>query len=160
MDAYESMKSRLASTGLYALSGSTAVDFELKACAEGLNAVIGEINELQAESFVPTARGYGLENREAACGIDGNGTAEERRAVLLALGAVTPGSFTKADIETVLAALGVPVRIAENTAGQKLTVKFLSEPACGRDAAQKLVEKFTPAHLAPEWDYSGISVQK
>lgn len=158
MDAYESMKKRMAATGLYTLDGKTLVNFELQAYAEELNTAIDEVTELQSESFIQTASGYGLENREAVCGIAAAGTTAQRRAVLLALGAVTPNSFTKLNIENILAGLGISVQIVEDTADQKLTVKFLSEPNCGRDAAQKFVEKFTPAHLALEWDYSGISV--
>lgn len=157
VEAYESMKDRLEPTGLYALGGSTAVDFELRAMAEGIDTAYDAVNELQRESFLSTAESYGLENRETVSGLDGTGTAEDRRAVLLALGAVTPRSFTKSALTQMLCGLGLETELAENTAGGALTVYFLKEPACGRAAAQKILEKFMPAHLTAVSDFSRVS---
>lgn len=158
MDTYPSMKKQLLSTGLYTLGGSTAVDFELKAYAEGLNAAYTVLNELQKECFISTASGYGLTIRESDFGLSGSGkTIKQRRAALLALGSVTQSDFTKSDLESLLSALGLSLTLEEDTADQKLTAHFLTEPACGRDTAQKLLEKFLPAHLSFVPDYSGLS---
>lgn len=157
MGAYGSMKDRLKPTGLYALSGSTAVDFELQAMAEGLDIAYDALNELQRESFVATSEGYGLENREKISGLDGTGGTDDRREKLLALGAVTPRSFTKTALTALLSGLGLDAELSEDTAGGKLTAYFLKEPACGRDAAQKILEKFMPAHLTAVSDFSRVS---
>ena len=156
MGAYDSMKARLAPTGLYALGGSTVVDFELQAMAEGLDFAYGAVNELQRESFVATAQSYGLENREELCGLGGAGSAEDRRAKLLALGAATPRSFTKAALTALLNGLGLEAELSEDAAGGAVTAYFLAEPACGRDEAQKTLEKFMPAHLTAVSDFSRI----
>lgn len=157
MDAYESMRRQLRPTGLYTLDGTTAVDRELAAYAEGLNAVIAQLSELQAESFVATACGYGLSYREQAFALSASGTAEERRAVLLGLGAVGRGDCTKEGIEAALSALGLSVGLEEDAADSRVVAHFLAAPACGETEAQKKLEIFLPAHLSAESDFSGVS---
>ena len=157
MDALESMKRNLRPTGLYTLDGTTAVDFELAAYAEALDAVSAEIRELQAESFVATASGYGLELRERAFALPAAGGTEERRAALLALGSVKPFDFTKARLEAALAALGLAAELEEDPAGLRIAAKFQSMPSCGEAAAQKKLETFLPAHLTVESDFTDIS---
>lgn len=157
MGTYDSMKKRLTSTGLYSLDGTTVADTELQAFAAGLDPVRDGLDALQKESFVADAEDYGLLYREQACGIAPETETARRREVLLALGAVTPNSGTKAGLERLFAALGLSVSITEDTAGKMLTARFLAEPACGRGAAQKLLEKFMPAHLTAVPDFSGLS---
>lgn len=157
MGAYESMKKQLKKTGLYTLDGKTAVDFELKAYARGLDAVYDALSLLQNESFVNTASGYGLENREAAFHLDSSGTLEERRAAVLKLGSVTENSFTKDSLVTALSAWGLSVSIAEDTAAQKITVKFLKKPSCGQEKAVKILALLAPAHLTVKTDFSSAT---
>lgn len=157
MDALESMKRQLRPTGLYRLDGTTAVEFELAAYAEALDAVRGELLELQAESFVATASGYGLSLRERAFGLAAAAETQRRRAALLGIGAVRPGSDTKAALEETLAALGLDAELLEDTAGRKIVAKFRTMPACGEAAAQKKLEIFFPAHLSAESDFTGVS---
>lgn len=158
MGAYERMKKALAATGLYKLDGTTAVDRELQAYAEGLDRARQALEELQAESFVATSAGYGLSLREEAfrAAAPAAGT-EQRRAALLGLGAAGPGAFAKQALEKTLAAAGLSVEIVENPPAGPLTVRFLEEPACGRERAQKILEKFMPAHLSYSADYGGVS---
>ncbi|HEX3017885.1 MAG TPA: hypothetical protein VHP31_08550 [Caproicibacter sp.] len=158
MGTYDSMKSRLLPTDLYSLSGKTVVDDELQAYAAGLDPVCDELNTLQKESFLATAEDYGLAYYMGACGITSiEPTVEKERVVLYALCSVTPNSNTKADLENFFSSLGLSVQILEDVPNKKITVKFLKEPACGRDEAQKKVEKFMPAHLTIVSDYSGVS---
>lgn len=157
MDAYETLKRQLHPTGLYALGGSTVVDFELKAYAAGLNPVYDSLAELRSESFLPTACGYGLELCEEASGIPHSGTADQRRAALMALLTAAPGRCAVSNLENALAAAGLTVHISEDIKNQKLKIHFLKEPDCGRGAAEKLLVKFCPAHLALESDFSGVS---
>ena len=156
MGACESMRRQLRPTGLYTLDGTTAVDRELAAYAEGLDALCADINELQAESFVAAASGYGLSLREQAFALPASGTAEERRAALLGLGAVRQGSCTKEGTEAALAALGLSVELEEDAANSKVVAHFLAAPACGEAEAQKKLEIFLPAHLSAESDFSGV----
>ncbi len=158
MGSLESMKKALSATGLYALTGDTAVDRELAAYAAGLDGARALLAELKTESFLSTAAGYGLSLRERAFGVAFPAAeAASRRAALLGLSAVKPGRFSKADLEKALAAAGLAVEIAEGAPGGALTVRFSKEPACGREEAQKILEKFMPAHLPFTSDYGGVS---
>lgn len=157
MDAYDSMKARLLETGLYRLDGSTLADCELQSYAAGLDPVYGALRELQKESFVETAEGYGLENREKIFGLASPGGTEARRKAVLAMGAVLPDGFTKKGMEESLAGLGLNVSIEELSGERKLAVRFLSMPECGETEALKKLEIFMPAHLPYEPDFSGVS---
>ena len=99
MTALESMRLKLKAIQIYALTGTTAVDYELKAYAAGLNLAYDALTELENESFTATASDYGLTSRENQFGINGQGTVEERRAAILKLGAITPNDFTRSGME-------------------------------------------------------------
>ena len=157
MGAYDTMKRALAASGLYALGGSTNVDFELQAYAAGLDPAYDEMKTFQNESFLPTASGSGLESAERLLGISPSGTTEQRRAAACALLGITPNSFTKTALEAEFAAFGMNVSLEENPAAQKIIVHFLKEPPCGRTRAQMLLEKICPAHLTAESDFSTVS---
>lgn len=157
MDFLKSMKDQLSQTGLYRLDGTTEVDFELAAYAEGLSAVCGELQTLQAESFLPTASGYGLEERERACGLPPAGDAAARREALRKLEAVRPGTCTREGLESVFSAFGLSVSLTEDAANLRIIAHFQAAPSCGKTRAQKILEIFCPAHLAVESDYSGVS---
>ncbi len=157
MGAYDTMKRALTPTGLYALSGSTNVDFELQAYAAGLDPAYDEVEAVQRESFLPTASGSGLESAERLLGLTPSGSDEQRRAAACALLGIAPNSFTKTALEAELAAYGVNTNLEENPAAQKIVVHFLKEPPCGRTLAQTLLEKICPAHLTAESDFSTIS---
>lgn len=157
MDTLESMKNQLAPTGLYRLNGTTLVDFELAAYAEGLNPVCGELLTLQLESYAATAAGYGLREKERAFALPPSGDAQARREALLKLCAVLPGTCTKAGLESALSAFGLSVTLEEDPANAKIIAHFLSAPACGKTEAQKKLEIFFPAHLTVESDFTGVS---
>lgn len=157
MGAYDTMKQTLAASGLYALGGGTAVDFELQAYATGLDPAYDEVKTLQNESFLPTASGSGLENAEQLLGLSSSGIGTERRAAACTLLGVTSNSFTKTALEAEFVAFGLNVRIEENSAAQKIVIHFLKEPPCGRDQAQTFLEKICPAHLTAESDFSTVS---
>ena len=157
MDTLESMKRQLRPTGLYRLDGTTAVELELAVYADALDAVRGELLELQAESFVATASGYGLRLRERASGLSPEGETADRRAALLGFGAVRRDSATRSALEAVFASLGFDAELEEDAAGQKITVKFRSMPKCGETEARKKLEIFLPAHLEAKADFTGVS---
>lgn len=157
MGAYETMKSFIKTTGLYTLSGSTLIDFELQAYAAGLDALTDEFSELQRESFVNTSSGYGLENRENTFGLSHTGELADRREKILKLGAVTNNSCTKEGLKSLLETMGLSVDISEDTANGSITVKFTAFPSCGIGKAVAIVNKFAPAHLTVKTDFSGAS---
>lgn len=156
-DAYDSMKARLLETGLYRLDGSTLADCELRAYAAGLEPVCGALRELQRESFVETAEGYGLENREKIFGLASSEDTEARRKAVLAMGAVLADGFTEKGIEEALSGLGLNVSVEESPGERKLIVRFLTMPECGETEALKKLEIFMPVHLPYEPDFSGVS---
>lgn len=157
MDAYQSMKKNLGETGLYALDGNTLVDCELLSYAESLNTTVGEIQKLQSESFIATASAYGLSLREQDYGLPSGGETEARRKSLLFLSSVTPDSFTKDALEKQAKTAGLDVELEENNSECKIIVHFIKNPDCGKEAAQKKLEKIMPCHLAMELDYSSVS---
>lgn len=156
-DAYALMRARLLETGLYRLDGSTLADCELRAYAAGLDPAYEAFGELQRESFVGTAKGYGLENREKTLGLSPAGETEARRKAVMTMGSVLQGGFTKKGIESALAGLGLNVSVEERAGERKLTVRFLSMPEFGKTEALKKLEIFMPAHLPYEPDFSGVS---
>lgn len=157
MDTLESMKNQLAPTGLYLLDGTTTVDFELAAYAEGLNPVCEELLTLQSESYAATASDYGLQEKERAYALPPSGDAAARREALLKLCAVCPGACTKEGLESALSAFGLSANLEEDPADSKIIAHFLSAPACGETEAQKKLEIFCPAHLTTESDFTGVS---
>jgi hypothetical protein len=157
MGAYDTMKRALISSGLYALGGSTDVDFELQAYAAGLDPAYDVVGAVHRESFLPTASNSGMESAERLLGLSSSGSGEQRRSAACALLAVTPNSFTKTDLEAEFTAFGLNVSLEENPAPQKIVVHFLKEPPCGRAQAQTLLEKICPAHLTAESDFSTVS---
>ena len=64
MTSYESMRSKLLPLGLYRLAQGDVTDSELKAYAEGLDILFDALDEMERESFIPTAQSYGLSERE------------------------------------------------------------------------------------------------
>lgn len=85
MNSYNSMKSKLAPLGLYSLEQGSAVDCELMAYAEGLDALFDTLDEMTDEAFIPTATGYGITEREQFSGRErADLSLEKRREALLA----------------------------------------------------------------------------
>lgn len=79
------MKSKLAPLGLYSLAQGNAVDCELMAYAEGLDILFDTLDEMTDEAFIPTAKGYGITEREIFSGRErADLSLEKRREALLA----------------------------------------------------------------------------
>ena len=96
MTPLESMRLRMAETGLYTFSGQTAgtaLDWELEAYNAGLELFYEQVKGLLENSFPETAGEDALSLWESLLGICGEGLAEEerRRRLLLRVSAV-PGS--------------------------------------------------------------------
>ncbi len=158
MRALESMQQKLKATGLYTLKQNSAADCELQAYAAALDTAQDALAELEKESFAATASEYGISMREAQYEITGGGTAEERRAAILKLGAITPNDFTGTAMVRVLGIAGLEGEICENTAANRLYVNCLGNTdETARKKALKIANLFLPAHLNAELDFRSIS---
>lgn len=159
MGALESMLSILKATEIYALGGSSLVDYELQAYAVGLYLVYDVLTKLEQESFIATALDYGLLNREDQFRISAPRTAQERRSAILKHGAITPNNFTKIDMEHALTMAGLDTEICESAAAKKLYINCLGQAAdeTARQFALKTAKLFLPAHLNAELDFRSIS---
>lgn len=159
MRALESMRSKMKQTGMYTLDGSTLVDRELQAYAVGLDMVFDALAELQEESYVATASGYGLSLREQLFHIAPQGGTEERRAAILGYSAVTPkGSSTEA-VQRTMNAAGLPCELCEMISEQKVYVNCLAQNTdeTAKNRGVKIAKLFLPAHLSAELDFRSIS---
>lgn len=158
MNALDSMKKALRSTGLYALTGETLADRELDAYAAGLDVLAEQVEALRKESFVPTAEREGLMQREAQFGLSAAGkTVQERRDALLLYGAVTSNSNTPAFYNKFFTSLGLSMELVED-AEQRIYWNDRSEqdePA-ERIACARRVQNFLPAHLPAILDFRTI----
>jgi hypothetical protein len=159
MNALDSMTAAMKPTGLYVLTGSTAVDFELQAYAAELDLIYDALVLLERESFAATAAGYGLTLRLRQFGLPSGGSVEAERAAVLELGAVTPDDFTGDGVVSALNAAGLACEITENAVAQKLYLNCSAElvSSASRNAAVKTAKLFLPAHLNAELDFRSIS---
>lgn len=159
MRALESMVSGMKATGIYTLDGTTQVDRELRAYAAGLDMAFDALAELQRESYVATASDYGLFNRESTLQIGAAGDTQERRSRILRRCAITPNSFTRADMEYALAVPGAEVEVCECMAEKKIYVNCKDADAQSEQglSIQKAAKLFLPAHLNAELDFRSIS---
>lgn len=158
MRALESMRQKLKATGLYTLAENSAADCELQAYAAVLDTAQDALAELENESFAAIALGYGISMRETQYEITGSGTAEERRAAILKLGAVTPNDFTRTAMVRILEIAGLQAEICENTAANQLYVNCLGNTdETAQKKALKIASLFLPAHLNAELDFRSIS---
>lgn len=108
MDSLISMKQKLEPLGLYDLSGSSEVDCELKAYAEGLNTLFDTLDELQREYYIPTAQSYGLSRRENFEIRERSGlSAEERRETLMYYEETVTGKLTESGFSEFLRRIGL-----------------------------------------------------
>jgi hypothetical protein len=159
MNSLQSMVSKMKSTGLYALGGDSLVDAELQAYAAGLSLAFDAYVQLENESFLGTATGYGIANWEKQFQLAPYGGEEERRSALLKRGAITPNHFTKENMEQALSMAGLKAEICENIPAKKLYVNCLNEAtdSAARKAALLVGKTFLPAHLYAELDFRSIS---
>lgn len=145
MNPLASMRLRMQETGLYALSGDTAVDWELEAYAEGLDLLYEQIYKLMRDLFPETADEDGLSLWESLFGLSGQGMEKEerRRRLLLRVSAV-PG--TKAGLIRLGESLGIPVSIAEEPG----TIYCMAYSDPDEEEVSRFLRSFggfVPAHL-------------
>ncbi|MBW7572711.1 hypothetical protein [Caproiciproducens faecalis] len=144
---------------IYSLSGGTAVDDELRAYAQGLDMVCGELETLQRESFTATAADYGLVNAESLLQIGAATDTDERRNAILKRCAITPNDFTVGSMEQIFAMEGIPAKICEKVNEKSIYVNCFDELSSPekRTAVLRTAKNYLPAHLNAELDFRSIS---
>ncbi len=145
MRPLESMRMRLRETGLYALSGGTAADWELEAYAAGLELLYAAVVELAQNAFPETAAAEGLSLWEGLFGLSGEGLPEEerRRRLLLRVSAV-PGS--REGLLRAAESMGVPVSAAEEP-GRICCMTAGTPDGEELSRFRRSIGGFVPAHL-------------
>ena len=150
MRAYESMVQKLRPLGIYRLAEGTVLDSELKAYAEGLDPLLERLEEMERESFIPTAEGYGLHERERF--IDRERTAlpvAERRQKLISDELLGSTDATAAGFRQYLIDCGLQdFRLTQNYA-RRMVVVFINDLLT--DGQKKLITQkilqAAPSHL-------------
>lgn len=160
MNALDSISSKLKAIGLYSLNGSTRVDAELAAYAEGFTLISDSIEELEREVFIPTAIDYGLTLREQAFGPQKTDLpVEDRRSMLLYRGAVTVNDYTRESMERAMIAAGVKTSMSEKIPEKKLYINYIAALGGYRTPEQIIAaaNEFLPAHLVCEFDFGSLT---
>lgn len=83
MNSFDSMKTKLESTGLYKVTAKSNIRAELLAYAEGLNTEFDMLETMERELFIDTAENCGITERERFVGkINADYPLEKRRKCL------------------------------------------------------------------------------
>ena len=155
------MRALLRPLGLYRLDGATLVDAELAAYGAGFALVEQELAELERESLIQTAEGYGLALREQAMELllRPDAGLKKRRDLLLYRLAVAPTDYTRIGMYGSLLAAGLNAILVEDKVQQRL--RIIENGFTGSyedmDAIQEDVRKMLPAHLEADFDIGSLS---
>lgn len=157
MDSYISMKNKLEPLGLYALDGSTEVDCELKAYAEGLDAVFNSLDELEREFFIPTAESYGISRRENFESKENPDLSlSERREKLMYIEKTITGDITYGGFARFMARIGVS-DYTLNISYYSFHIEIIiadTKTAGEKSLINKLIRAEVPAHMSLNISYS------
>lgn len=151
MDSYTSMKSKLEPLGLYVLDGSTEVNCELKAYAEGLDAVFASLDEIEREFFIPTAESYGISRREKFEGREHPDLPlNERREELMYLERTITGDSTHKGFEEFMTKIGISDYTMDiNYRSLLINITIADAKTAGeKSLIQKLITAEVPAHMS------------
>lgn len=168
MSSINSIKKSLKPLGIYKLNSQGLLNAELSAYACELDTLNEEIEKLEKECFISTAEDYGITLREQLYDFSKPlWDVAKKRQRLLGMSLVKPTSFTKADLENILEVYGIEAAILENTKTGNIYINCLStndlfENVFSSDSENKSstinqIEKFIPANLTFEVDFSTIS---
>lgn len=151
-DAEKRMRRILTQTGLY--SGEDKIfSAELAAYGVGLGILAEELERLRRNLFVQTADAQGLARFEGLFRIrPSSDSAENRRAMLLRRGGITPADHTKAALEEQLLAAGIRGGIVENYESG-LLVNVQEVLGISETTAESEARTFMPAHLPCAFDF-------
>lgn len=153
MRAREHMAKILSGTGLYHLTGSTPVDWELFAYGAGFALVEERFDKLLGDLFALTASRERLSQWERLFR-DQLSTAslEDCRDTVHSRLAARPGNFSWKDVQALLPGAGV--RGLLTVSGDTLTVVLGKLLGVTKVEAERELKQLLPAHMAWEWDES------
>lgn len=149
MSSFESMKTKLESTGIYNVADGTNVKKELITYAEGLDKVFEELSVMERECFIETAQSYGLSEREHFLGVDRSSqTVENRRKMLEAVEQLR-GDCTVQGFEQIVRGYGIEnFNFVEHSMGDYLLFYVYDKLTDEQKAVlRSRVNEDFPAHL-------------
>lgn len=148
MSEFEQMKTILQNTGLYRVTEGSLIGAELKAYAAGLDLCFGELEELERECFVATARDEGLTMREDLLSrMNFDTTLSGRRQRLLKAMSVTVDDFTAEGMEKIRDSFNAHGSFAFDISTMTLT--FACTDTMTSRQRQRLQQQMEP--LMPCW---------
>lgn len=146
------MRAVLEKTGLY-FGEDQWLSAELAAYAKGFELVYGALSDVRRNAFVQTAEEDGLKAFESLFRVVPSvDSVENRRAMLLTRGAVTPADHTESAMQKQLLAAGINGKLVPQKGGV-LNVNVLSTMGISEAAAESEARAFLPAHLALVFDF-------
>lgn len=150
MNSFDSMKTKLESTGLYKVTAKSNIRAELLAYAEGLNTEFDMLETMERELFIDTAENCGITERERFVGkINADYPLEKRREMLKISEQKVGGKCTPDDFNRIVRGYGVEnFTISEAPTRNRVDIKISDTKT---DAEKKLIEKRVnadfPLHL-------------
>ena len=147
------MRAMLEKTGLY-FGEDKWLSAELAAYAKGLELVYDTLSHVRRDAFVQTAEEDGLKAFESLFRVVPSvDSTENRRAMLLTRGAVTPADHTVEAMQEQLLAAGINGKLVPQKGGV-LNSKRRSRPSgISEAAAESEARAFLPAHLSLVFDF-------
>lgn len=149
----DTMRRVLNDTGCYRLTGSTSADWEITACAAGLDHLEAGIDTLTADLFALTASSEQLDKWESLYRPQSaDGSLEERRKMQNCRGAINPTRFQLSAMSNSLPAAGIVGMLQEVEGSLKVLVGRLL--GVTKEEAEKELDQILPAHLGWTWEES------
>lgn len=153
MTAREHLAEVLTGTGLYQLTGSTPVDWELSAYGIGFALVEDRLEVLLENMFTSTAGRQCLNQWEELFRKQpSTASLEDCREMVTSRLAVRPNGFFPEAVEAVLPGAGVRGILKENSNG--LTVVLGKLLGITKAEATRELDQLLPAHLSWQWEES------
>ena len=157
MKSLVSMKQKLEPLGLYDLSGSSEVECELKAYAEGLDTLFDTLDEIQRENYIRTAQSYGLSRRESfEIRERADLPVQERRDSLMYYERTVTGGLTDSEFEEFLEMIGLTdYTFNINYSSGSISIAIADSKTDGEKALiEKQIRAEIPTHMRLEISYS------
>lgn len=151
MSGGENIRRLMEATGVYSLTGSSPVDWELEAYTAGLDRLEAEMRALEAEMFIARAPAQRLEQWELLLRPQwSTASLEERREALLKALSAHAGPANLAAMEDMLTAAGVKGTVREEAG--KLVIHVESYQGVTAKEAKRMLDRLLPSHVA--WEIS------
>lgn len=149
MSGGENIRRLMEATGVYQLTGTSPVDWELDAYAAGLALVEDAMEELEAELFIANAPARRLDQWELLLRPQwSTATLEERREALLKAFSAHTSPANLSAMGDILTAAGVKGTVQEEEGKLVITVEGY-QGVTAREA-QRMLDRLLPSHI--EWE--------